>query len=81
VALYFFFASVRPAWRRIGLAIGIGAGAILGVAQQLRGAHYLSHDLWTLAISWFVALGVHRLSVRRIGRTVAPMPTGADRTG
>ncbi|WP_185970761.1 phosphatase PAP2 family protein [Pseudoluteimonas lycopersici] len=65
VALYFFFASVRPAWRRIGLAIGIGAGAILGIAQQLRGAHYLSHDLWTLAICWFVALAIHRLSVRR----------------
>ena len=61
VALYGFFARVRPAWRRIGLAIGIGAGLVLGFAQQLRGAHYLSHDLWTLAISWFVALGVYRL--------------------
>lgn len=81
VALYFFFASVRPAWRRIGLAIGIGAGAILGIAQQLRGAHYLSHDLWTLAISWFVALAVHRLSIRRVPLAVAPTATGADRAG
>ncbi|MFT3896614.1 MAG: phosphatase PAP2 family protein [Thermomonas sp.] len=64
VALYFFFARVRPQWRRMGLAIGIGAGAVLGVAQQLRGAHYLSHDVWTLAICWFVALGLHWLSVR-----------------
>lgn len=63
VALYFFFASVRPAWRRTGLAIGIVSGAVLGIAQQLRGAHYLSHDVWTLAICWFVALGVHRFSV------------------
>jgi len=64
VALYFFFASVRPAWRYRGLAVGIGAGAILGIAQQLRGAHYLSHDVWTLAISWFVALAIHRISLR-----------------
>jgi membrane-associated PAP2 superfamily phosphatase len=64
VALYFFFASVRPQWRRIGLVIGICFGLVLGIAQQLRGAHYLSHDLWTLAICWFVALGVHRLGVR-----------------
>jgi membrane-associated PAP2 superfamily phosphatase len=64
VALYFFFASVRPAWRRIGLATGLGAGLVLGIGQQLRGAHYLSHDLWTLAICWFVALGLYRLSIR-----------------
>lgn len=71
VALYFFFASVRPAWRRRGLAVGIGAGAILGIAQQLRGAHYLSHDVWTLAICWFVALAIHRLSLRLARRRAA----------
>lgn len=65
VALYFFFAGVRPRWRRIGLAIGVCFGLVLGIAQQLRGAHYLSHDLWTLAISWFVALGMHRLFLHR----------------
>ena len=67
VALYFFFASVRPAWRYRGLAIGIVFGAILGIAQQLRGAHYLSHDLWTLAICWFVALAIHRIFPGRTG--------------
>jgi len=77
VALYFFFANVRPAWRYRGLAIGIGAGAILGIAQQLRGAHYLSHDLWTLAISWFVALAIHRLSIRWARRRAA---NGAHRS-
>lgn len=74
VALYFFFASVRPAWRRIGLGIGICAGAVLGIAQQLRGAHYLSHDLSTLAVSWFVALCLHRLSLRGVRH---PVPGGA----
>jgi membrane-associated PAP2 superfamily phosphatase len=77
VALYFFFASVRPAWRRVGLAIGVGAGLALGIAQQLRGAHYLSHDLWTLAISWFVALGVYRLSLRWSRRPDTPAEAGA----
>jgi membrane-associated PAP2 superfamily phosphatase len=80
VALYFFCASVRPAWRRIGLAVGIGAGLVLGIAQQLRGAHYLSHDLWTLAICWFVALGLHRLSLRRVPDAAAPVATAADET-
>lgn len=68
VALYFFFARVRPAWRYRGLAVGIGAGAILGIAQQLRGAHYLSHDVWTLATCWFVAVAVYRLSGRQESR-------------
>jgi membrane-associated PAP2 superfamily phosphatase len=80
VALYFFFAGVRPQWRRIGLAIGICFGLALGIAQQLRGAHYLSHDLWTLAICWFVALAIHRLFV---GRTVHPgahAANGGDRS-
>jgi len=71
VALYFFFASVHRGWRSIGLAIGIGAGLVLGVAQQLRGAHYLSHDLWTLATSWFVALAIHRLSLRNATHPIA----------
>jgi membrane-associated PAP2 superfamily phosphatase len=75
VALYFFFASVRPAWRRIGLAIGVCFGLALGIAQQLRGAHYLSHDLWTLAICWFVALAIDRLFVRR---TVHPGTQAAN---
>jgi membrane-associated PAP2 superfamily phosphatase len=78
VALYFFFASVRPRWRRIGLAIGVGAGLVLGIAQQLRGAHYLSHDLWTLAISWFVALYLHRLLPRREPRAGASMQAAME---
>lgn len=71
VALYFFFLSVRPAWRWRGLAIGLGVGALFGLAQQLRGAHFLSHDLWTLAICWCVAYAL-RCRVRPPRRT-APM--------
>ncbi|WP_129138708.1 phosphatase PAP2 family protein [Modicisalibacter coralii] len=50
IALYFFFARVAPRWRRAGLAVGLGLGLAFGIAQQLRGAHFLSHDLWTLMI-------------------------------
>ncbi len=37
--------------------IGLVAGLIFGISQQLRGAHFLSHDLWSLTICWLVALG------------------------
>lgn len=59
VALYFCFLVPRPAWRWRGLAIGLGAGAIFGLAQQLRGAHFPSHDLWTLMICWTSALALY----------------------
>lgn len=58
VALYFFLAAVRPRWRWAGLATGLLAGAAFGFAQQLRGAHFLSHDIASLAICWAVACTV-----------------------
>lgn len=61
LALYFALLQVRPQWARRGLAVGIGAGLLLGVDQQLRGAHFLSHDLWTAAICWFTSLGFYLL--------------------
>jgi membrane-associated PAP2 superfamily phosphatase len=55
LALYFAgFAS--PRWRRAGLAVGLGAGLLFGLAQQLRGAHFASHDLWSAALCWTMAL-------------------------
>jgi membrane-associated PAP2 superfamily phosphatase len=59
MALYFFFLMTRPQWRAYGLAIGILAGLTFGIGQQLRGAHFLSHDLWTAAICWVCALTLY----------------------
>jgi len=64
VSLYFFALMVRPAWRWRGLAVGLLAGGVFGFSQQLRGAHFLSHDLWTLAICWTVSLGLYLLVER-----------------
>ena len=50
VALYFFFARVKPERRKLGLFIGLVAGLVLGIDQQLRGAHFLSHDITTLML-------------------------------
>ncbi|MEP6906435.1 MAG: phosphatase PAP2 family protein [Pseudoxanthomonas sp.] len=64
VALYFFFDRAWPRLRRWGLGIGLALGLVFGIAQQLRGAHFLSHDLWSLAISWTVALILSRIMLR-----------------
>jgi membrane-associated PAP2 superfamily phosphatase len=71
-ALYFFFATVRPRWRGFGLAFGAGLGLVFGVSQQLRGAHFLSHDVCTAAICWFVALALHLVMWRRSEPARAP---------
>ena len=70
VALYFFARATRPQWRTAALALGLVAGLMLGVAQQLRGAHFLSHDLWTLAVCWTVPLLLFR-SIPPSGRVEA----------
>lgn len=61
VALFFFLAQVRPAWRGRGLAVAVVAGLLFGGAQQLRGAHFLSHDLASALLCWGVALLLHAL--------------------
>lgn len=52
------------------LAAGV-AGLVLGLAQQLRGAHFMSHTLWTAWICWMVGWAVDRMASRSAPR---PMP-------
>jgi len=59
VALFFFFVQVKPEWRGRGLAVAVAAGLLFGAAQQLRGAHFLSHDLASFLLCWGVALLLH----------------------
>lgn len=67
LALFFFSARVKPTWRGRALAVGIGLGLLFGIDQQLRGAHFLSHDLFTAMICWSVALGLYLLMFRPRG--------------
>lgn len=64
VALYFFCRAAAPRWRYRALAGALVVGTAFGMAQQLRGAHFLSHDAWTLAICWFVSLVLYLLMLR-----------------
>lgn len=62
-----------PAGSRAGrrwLAASLSAGLVLGVAQQLRGAHFMSHTLWTAWICWTWSWALSLL-----------LPTAAGRTG
>lgn len=43
------------------LAGALAVGLLLGLAQQLRGAHFMSHTLWTGLICWTWAWGLSLL--------------------
>ncbi len=51
---YFVLRRYRPRLAMWWVAVTIGVGMILGIAQQLRGAHFMSHTLWTAWICWML---------------------------
>lgn len=69
-SLYFFLLAVRPQWRWCGFATGLAFGLLFGMSQQLRGAHFLSHDLWTATLCWTASASVFLAFASR-ERTVA----------
>lgn len=73
IALYFFFQAIWPRGRWPGLATGLLMGLAFGFAQQLRGAHFLSHDLWTLMICWTISLLLAHVLLRHSTNVYAPI--------
>ncbi|MBP7329955.1 MAG: phosphatase PAP2 family protein [Alicycliphilus sp.] len=68
-----WFVMRRSAPRVAGrwLLAALLAGMLLGLAQQMRGAHYMSHTLWTAWICWAWGLALETaLQVHRHGRAV-----------
>ncbi|MBS0340486.1 MAG: phosphatase PAP2 family protein [Proteobacteria bacterium] len=53
---YFLLARRVPEVARWWLACAVFGGLALGLAQQARGAHYMSHTLWTAWICWTTGL-------------------------
>ena len=49
---YFALRRKAPAAARWWLAGSLLAGLVLGAAQQVRGAHFMSHTLWSGWICW-----------------------------
>ncbi|GGO81238.1 membrane protein [Marinobacterium nitratireducens] len=72
LALYFVCLHYWPARARLALLPGLALGLAFGAAQQLRGAHFLSHDLWTLAICWFSSLLLYRWMLMPHNRGITP---------
>lgn len=61
VGLYFLWRPYRPRAARVFLVLLLALGAVFGLAQLVRGAHFASHTLWSAWLCWAVALVAARL--------------------
>jgi len=52
---FFALRPASPVLARRCLLLVLAAGFTLGLAQQLRGAHFMSHTLWTAWLCWVAA--------------------------
>lgn len=52
---YFALRDSAPRLARRWLLAALAAGLLLGLGQQLRGAHFMSHTLWSGALCWLSA--------------------------
>ncbi len=54
--LSFYFVSLALSGKRDvrKLSVGLGLGLLFGLTQQMRGAHFASHDMATLALTIFI---------------------------
>jgi membrane-associated PAP2 superfamily phosphatase len=54
LAFFFAFRQAEPRLARLALLGGVGLGTIFAIAQEARGAHFLSHDLWSFYFAWLI---------------------------
>ena len=59
VAFYFLWRERNRRLAHAGLALGLVTGVIFGIAQQSRGAHFISHDVWSAFLVWIISLTVY----------------------
>lgn len=64
LALYFGLRERSAALARLCLGLGLATGLVFGLAQQARGAHFLSHDVWSAFITWMIALTLYAFAFK-----------------
>jgi membrane-associated PAP2 superfamily phosphatase len=85
-AFYFAFRDSRPRYARNLLAVAAFVGLLFAFGQEARGAHFLSHDVCSAFLAWFVALGTYlvwrrsdwQLTLRSPLRTLRLEPLPAE---
>ncbi|WP_425913033.1 phosphatase PAP2 family protein [Pseudomonas sp. GWSMS-1] len=73
LALFFLLRDKRPRSARVALVFALGLGALFSLGRMMQGAHFLSHNLWTLLFDWTICLLCYRWVLYR-----APLPQHAE---
>jgi membrane-associated PAP2 superfamily phosphatase len=68
MAFYFGFRDTLPKLAKIGLILGLLFGLVMGWSQMMRGAHFMSHNLWTAWIIWMILLVQYLLWSPKVGK-------------
>jgi len=56
MAFFFSFRRTHPIFAYSTLIVSLMLGFVMGWTQMLRGAHFLSHSLWSAWVVWLVLL-------------------------
>lgn len=79
MALYFALLERHRGLAKWGLLFGIATGLTFGIAQQARGAHFLSHDVWSAFLVWLILLSLYVFGFKRqLHATVAANDDESD---
>jgi len=62
ISLYFYSSIYYPHYKYKVLFSVIALGFVFGFGQQLRGAHFISHDLWSLLVCLSVNGLIYKLA-------------------
>ncbi|MEA1606273.1 phosphatase PAP2 family protein [Pseudomonas spirodelae] len=73
LALFFLLRDKRPRSARVALVFALGLGAVFSLGRMMQGAHFMSHNLWTLLFDWTICLLCYRWVLYR-----APLPQHAE---
>lgn len=63
--LYYLFRDHRLGLALLGLGGALLAGSLFSFAQMARGAHFFSHNWWSMGIDWAVATLLYAIPFRR----------------
>lgn len=61
MAIYFAYRDTQPKFASTALISGLLAGMVMGWGQMMRGAHFLSHNMWTGWVVWMLLLLLYLL--------------------
>ncbi|MGE4405202.1 phosphatase PAP2 family protein [Pseudomonas sp.] len=65
LALFFVLRDRHQRLARSALGLALGLGLVLSLGRIMQGAHFLSHNLWTLLFDWSICLACYRLVLYR----------------